>query len=137
MTEHNKIFLDTNPVIYFIEENQAYYDRVVQFLSDNADADFFTSTITVAEYFPHPIREKRQDYMDAFNLFIESMDVKILDIDREIAKKSAQIRAEYTGFKTMDALQLATAVLSGCDLFYTNDRQLQQFREIEVRTAED
>lgn len=31
------------------------------------------------------------------------------DINKEIAKKAAQIRADYKGFKAMDALQLAVA----------------------------
>lgn len=30
----------------------------------------------------------------------------------------------------MDALQLAVACLSGCDLFLSNDKQLKQFHEI-------
>ena len=30
----------------------------------------------------------------------------------------------------MDALQLATACISGCDLFLTNDKQLRQFKEM-------
>ncbi len=30
----------------------------------------------------------------------------------------------------MDALQLATACLTGCDLFLTNDKQLKQFKEM-------
>ena len=59
------------------------------------------------------------------------MEIEVRNIDKIIAKKAAQIRAKYRFFKTMDALQLATACLSGCDLFLTNDRQLKQFTEIE------
>ncbi|MCR5061201.1 MAG: PIN domain-containing protein [Saccharofermentans sp.] len=55
----------------------------------------------------------------------------------DIADKAAQIRARYTSFKAMDALQLAAAVLSGCDCFLTNDKQLQQFDEIEVQLVSD
>ena len=49
--------------------------------------------------------------------------------------KAAQIRAEYKGFKAMDALQIATACLSGCDLFLTNDKQLKQFKEVKCITV--
>lgn len=48
-----------------------------------------------------------------------------------------KIRAEYKGFKAMDALQLAVACLSACDLFLTNDKQLKQFKEIECVTVEE
>lgn len=54
-----------------------------------------------------------------------------------IAMKSAQIRAEYKGIKAMDALQLAAACLSKCDLFLTNDKQLKQFKEIQCVTVEE
>ena len=60
-----------------------------------------------------------------------------MEINQEIAKKAAQIRAEYKGFKAMDALQLAAACLSGCDLFLTNDKQLRQFKEMKCITVEE
>lgn len=63
------------------------------------------------------------------------MDIEIKSIDKTIAEKAAQIRAEYKFFKTMDALQLATACLSECDLFLTNDKQLKQFKEINCITV--
>lgn len=65
------------------------------------------------------------------------MEINIKSIDREIAEKAAKIRAEYKFFKTMDALQLATACLSGCDLVLTNDKQLKQFKEIKCLTVEE
>ena len=37
----------------------------------------------------------------------------------------------------MDALQLAAAVISGCNAFLTNDKQLRQFMEIKVMTMDD
>ena len=61
--------------------------------------------------------------------------MEIVEINQEIAKKAAQIRAEYKGFTGMDALQLAAACLSGCDLFLTNDKQLKQFKEIKCLTV--
>ena len=75
--------------------------------------------------------------IDAFYSFIDGMDIKIRSIDKEIAEKAAKIRAEYRFFKTMDALQLATACITGCDLFLTNDKQLRQFGEIRCITVEE
>ena len=43
----------------------------------------------------------------------------------------------YKDFKTMDALQLASACIQGCDLFLTNDKQLKQFKEINCITVEE
>lgn len=72
-----------------------------------------------------------------FNRLVEITNMEILEINQETARKAAQIRAEYKGFKAMDALQLAVACLSACDLFLTNDKQLKQFKEIECVTVEE
>ena len=72
-----------------------------------------------------------------FNRLITTTNMEIVEINQEIAKKAAQIRAEYKGFKAMDALQLAVACLSECDLFLTNDKQLRQFKELKCVTIEE
>ena len=142
MTEFKKAFIDTAPFIYFIEkdnDNPQYYEKVKSFFKDGYDYDkkFVSSVITIEEYFVFPYRNKVYSYIDMFNRLIETTNMEIMDINQEIAEKAAKIRAEYKFFKTMDALQLATACLSGCDLFLTNDKQLKQFKEIKCLTVED
>lgn len=66
---------------------------------------------------------------------MQTMNIEIVNVDQEIAKKAAQIRAEYKGFKAVDAFQVAAASLAGCDLFLTNDKQLRQFAEIKCITV--
>ena len=72
-----------------------------------------------------------------FYSFIDDMEVEIKEIDMRIAVKAAQIRAEYKFFKPLDSLQLATACITGCDIFLTNDKQLKQFKEIKCVTMAD
>lgn len=75
--------------------------------------------------------------MIEFNkVFIDDMEIDLADVNVVIAGKAAQIRAIHKDFKAMDALQLAAACLTGCDLFLTNDKQLRQFMEIKCITAE-
>ncbi|MCM1499831.1 MAG: PIN domain-containing protein [Clostridium sp.] len=64
-------------------------------------------------------------------------NIPIYPINVQIAEKAARIRSEYIGFKGMDALQLATACLYGCDCFLTNDKQLKQFNEIKCVTVDE
>lgn len=47
------------------------------------------------------------------------------------------IRSQYKYFKGMDALQIATAITSRCDLFFTNDKQLRQVKEIPSITVDE
>jgi predicted nucleic acid-binding protein len=45
--------------------------------------------------------------------------------------RATAIRAQY-GFKTPDAIPLAAAVISGCDVFLTNDHRLDRCPDITI-----
>ena len=140
MTDYKKVFVDTAPFIYFIEKNEnnpQYYDKVKNFFMNGYDDNkkFITSVITMEEYFVFPYRNNNHSYIDMFNRLVAITNMDIIEVNQEIAKKAAQIRAEYKSFKAMDAIQLAVASLEECDLFLTNDKQLRQFKEIKCITV--
>ncbi|MCM1497373.1 MAG: PIN domain-containing protein [Clostridium sp.] len=135
MTDYKKIFLDTSPFTYYLQNNESFYSKMKLFWEKYADCDYITSTITITEYLTYPYGQNDLKMIDDFYAFICGMDIEISNIDREIAEKAAKIRAEYKAFKAMDALQLATACLTGCDVFLTNDNQLKQFKEIRCITV--
>lgn len=142
MTDFKKVFIDTAPFIYFIEKNEnnpQFFNSVKDFfdMCYKNDVEVVTSVITVEEYMVYPYRINSQQYIDMFDKLLSTMGTNVANIDKTIAKKAAKIRAEYKAFKAMDSLQLATAVLSGCDLFLTNDKQLRQFTEIHVITVDE
>ena len=142
MTDYRKAFVDTAPFIYFIEKNvnnPQYYDKVKNFFRNGYDKNkkFVTSVITMEEYFVFPYRNNNYSLIAMFQRLVAMTDMEIVEINQEIAKKAAQIRAEYKNFKAMDSLQLATACVMGCDLFLTNDKQLRQFKEIKCITVDE
>lgn len=132
MIDSKKVFLDTALFIYYLEHNKYYFYKSKNIFIDcyKNQRIMITSAATVEEYCIYPYKNNRQDCIAAFDNFIAGMEIIICDINVKIAKKAAQIRAEYKDFKAMDALQLATACISGCDLFLTNDKQLKQFKEM-------
>ena len=136
MTESRRIYIDTSPYIYYLEKNG---DRVKEFLMDNYNSgkEFVTSTITIEEYSIIPYRENNIKLLKDFDMLIEDTETDVIDITKSVAKKAAQIRADYKSFKAMDALQLASAVKNGCGVFLTNDKQLRQFKELTVITMDD
>lgn len=142
MTDYKRVFIDTAPFIYYIEKNEdnpKCFDKVKNFLMGCYDDNvkLITSVITLEEYLVFPYKINEPHYIEMFDKLLEVLSFNIVEINREIAEKAAQIRAEYKFFKSMDALQLATACLAGCDLFLTNDKQLRQFKEIKCITVED
>lgn len=137
MTEFKKVFIDTAPIIYYLQSSELYYDNMKAFWKAYNECDYVTSAITITEYLTYPYREGDMKLINSFYAFINDMDIQVKSIDGRIAEKAAQIRAEYKFFKTMDSLQLATACIMGCDLFLTNDKQLRQFKEIKCITIDE
>ena len=61
-----------------------------------------------------------------FEEFIQSLPNNyIQDVDYEVAKKGALLRAEYN-LRTPDAILLATALISHSDCFISNDLNLKK-----------
>lgn len=137
MRDSKLIFLDTAPIIYYLQRSEQYYINMQYFWKKYVDFDFVTSTITITEYLIYPYRQKELKIINDFYSFVEDMEIGVREIDRKIAEKAAQIRAEYSSFKTMDSLQLATACITGCEMFFTNDKQLKQFKELNCILVEE
>lgn len=138
MTDFRKLYLDTAPLIYFLEEESLENMKMRQiFLSLSGQINqVVLSTITCMEYLVKPYRMKDDKAIRSFWAFVEEDEVDVRPVDMAIALKAAEIRAEYK-FKAMDSLQLATACKNGCELFLTNDKQLKQFTEIKCVTVEE
>ena len=139
MTGYKSVFVDTAPLIYFLDDNERFADQVEAIFEEilSSRAIIETSVITCAEYLVYPYKSDNRDKIQAFYDFTTDCHIRLHPITGEIAEKAARIRAAYPAFKAMDALQLAAAVLLGCDLFLTNDRQLRQFSEIRCLTPDE
>ncbi len=134
--EYSKIFLDTAPIIYFVEQKEKYLEQIKNIFKSNYLSEYYTSTISIAEYSLYPYLYDKSLLKD-YNKFIDRMGINLIDINKEIAEKSALIKSQYKFFKTADSLQLASALAYNCDLFITNDKQLRQFSDIETLVLDD
>ena len=139
MTDFNRIFIDTSPIIYYLENNALYADTIKNFFAKclRENIRLVTSAVTVEEYLVFPYSSGKVEFADNFKRFIEYMNIEIVSIDSHVAEQGAKIRAKYKNFKGMDALQIAAAVVSGCDMFFTNDKQLRQEKELSCMTIDD
>ena len=139
MKGYNKVFLDTAPIIYFLDNDVNFGEKARSILEEILEdgKELATSVITCTEYLTFPYRSNNREKVEAFFEFITDCDIPLYSVDIEIAKKASRIRAEYGNFKAMDALQLASACIKGCDLFLTNDKQLKQFEGIRCVTVEE
>lgn len=139
MTGFKRVFIDTAPIIYYLENSSQYMNSIKKFFAAcvKSDIQIVTSTITVEEYLVLPYLNGRMELVENFKCFIDYMNMEVVEINFRIAERGAKIRGRYKSFKEMDALQIATAIESGCDMFFTNDKQLRQERELPCMTLDD
>ena len=139
MTEFNNAFVDTAPFIYYIEKSDAYFQKMKTWFSQcyAQGKKLSTSPITVEEYSVYHLKNRKFEYIHTFRAFITDMDFVVNNIDYDTAFLAAQLRSQYQGIKAMDALQLASAIQNQCDIFLTNDKQLNQVKEIKVLLVDE
>ena len=50
---------------------------------------------------------------------------------------AVNLRTKYKGLKALDSIHIASAIASGCDAFFTNDKQLKQISELHILYLSD
>lgn len=127
-----KSFFDTSIFIYALENNSIPARNLFQ--QALAEGIAGTSTITVMEYAAGCLKHGKIERLNNFRYFLKALMFEVVPVNDVIALKAAEIRAKYQFFKALDALHLATAYAFGADVFYTNDKQLLQYKEVTVIT---
>jgi len=82
-----------------------------------------------------PIRDHNDDLLQDFDKYFDEMVDEIVGLSRDVIDRATVIRAEY-GFKAPDAIHLAAALSSGCQVFLTNDHRLDRFKGLTVEIVQ-
>jgi predicted nucleic acid-binding protein len=126
------IFLDTAPLIYFIEGSSQYQHSLKQIFeaNDRGDFAFITSSVTLLEVLVKPLREGQSELANQYKRILTTASgVRILDVTNDLAIRAAELRAKYN-LRTPDAIQIATAIENKADYFLTNDTRLKSITEV-------
>jgi predicted nucleic acid-binding protein len=65
-----RIFLDTAPLIYFIEGHSTYQDKLMAYFTsnDNEDFTFITSSIALLEVLVKPLKEGKSKLVTQYKI---------------------------------------------------------------------
>lgn len=139
MNPNSKIFFDTAPFIYWLEQHPTLFGKVRQLMADAAavSCEYATSVVSFAEFGVYPERNGRPDLIQDFEDVLFDFSFDFLEINLPIARIAYRLRAKYAFLKGMDAFQLASALHAGCHYFLTNDRPLNVSTEINIIILED
>ncbi len=128
------VALDTVAFIYFIEEHPAYLPIVEPVFQaiDTGHCKGVTSGVTLLEVLVVPYRAGNLDLANRYEaLLTRSRHLRLIEPTRDQLRAAAHVRAVHR-VRTPDALQLAAALVGGCSVFVTNDRDLPSVTGLRV-----
>ncbi|SPF46275.1 PilT protein domain protein [Candidatus Desulfosporosinus infrequens] len=130
----SRIAIDTNAFIYLMERHPKYFTIVRELFNAVEIGKVYavSSVLLITEILTKPLKDSNKGLADRYLAFISTFpNLGLREIDQNIALQAAKLRARY-GFKTPDALFLATAMEEKAEAFITNDVRLQGIENIEI-----
>jgi predicted nucleic acid-binding protein len=134
------IFLDTAPVIYFIEAHDQFGPLVRQVidLMNGGRLQAYTSVLTLSEVLPKPVESGNDELAEKFKAYLKNgQNLTLLPITETVGEAAGVLRGKYPHLKTVDALQIAAALDADADAFLTNDKKLSGIKEIRILVVSD
>jgi predicted nucleic acid-binding protein len=140
LAEHSVVGLDTSVFIYHFEAHSRYLPLTQELLKGVQAGHWnaITSAITVMELTVHPWKMGRSAVAREYEaLLIHFPNLTLVDVDRGVARRAAQLRALHN-VRPADALQVAATLWGNASAFVTNDRKLARLsQEIDIIVLDD
>lgn len=134
-----RLYFETAPLIYYIEENSTYVakmDAIIAAVEDRP-IDAVSLVITLTEVLTHPFKmgnaRLEQQYRD---ILLNNENLRLLPVTSRISESAAELRARYN-LRTPDALHVATGIDARCDAFLTNDTTMKRVTEIVILVLDE
>ena len=127
------LYLDASAIIYSVESVAPFRDTVLGRLSQlfATEGLLLTSRLSRLECRVKPLREGQNQLLAIYDEFFVGELVQVIEIGPEIVELATELRVRY-GFKTPDAIHLATAIDQRANVFLTGDRALSRCTELRV-----
>lgn len=125
---------DTAPLIYYTERHPTFGPLTYAIFQRIANGDIAacTSVVSLAETLVYPKRLQDRGQERIYKrLLLRTPGFACLPVDTAIAERAAELRARYN-LRTPDAIQVATALVAGCEAFLTNDLALRRVADLRV-----
>jgi predicted nucleic acid-binding protein len=134
------VFLDTAPIIYYIEAHPQFGPLVKEIVNcfQSGKLKAYSSVVTIAEVLPKPVENGNVKLAEKFSGFLRSgKNITLMDISADIAESAGKLRGQYPPVRTLDALQIAASIKARADAFITNDLKLKQVEEVQTIVLKD
>ena len=127
------VYLDANVFIYVFESTlttqitPSRLHKAFQFFQQGR-AWARTSQLPRAEVLVHPLRQGNARLTDLYSSLLSGTEIIAVDaVSAAVIDRAAHLRARH-GLRLADAVHLASAIESGCDVLLTADKRLASCR---------
>lgn len=130
------VYLDANILIYVVEGLFGFGAVVYDITRAIAGSDFHavTSELSLAEVLVVPFRTGNDEDEATYMTMLSGREtIRVQPVESGILLDAARVRAE-TGSRLPDAIHLATARATRCDVFLTNDIRLRAPADVTIVT---
>lgn len=135
----SRLYLDANIIIYLQEGAPEIQEAVVTVVSSavSRGAVLVTSEISIVECLHGALKRKNNALAQSYRAFFaDEKAIATTPVRAAILELAAEVGAEY-GLKTIDAIHVASAMATGCDMFLTNDMRLRAPTDLVVVRLSD
>jgi predicted nucleic acid-binding protein len=129
-----RLYLDACAIIYAIEGAAAFRLPVLSHIAQAEAASggmVLTSQLSRLECRVKPLQNQNQNILGLYDRFFTATSVVLHEINVQVIDRATDLRAQH-GFRTPDALHLATALEYRADAFLTGDAKLARCPGIQV-----
>ena len=128
-----QVALDADLLIAFLDPGDAQHARAVDELRPRLAAgdELLVGATVYAEVTVRPMRRGAGGTVDGF---LDAAGIRLMPIDRAIARRAAQLRAQHRSLRLPDALSLAAAVVNDAALL-TLDKKLSKIADQTQRNS--
>lgn len=122
-----RVYVDTNAFVYFLERHPDFYERVLPLFEAAAQGklQLVTSELTVSELLVQPYKMGRADIAATYRRFLKDEGlIDLVPVSLNVLEAAAAARSTLGG-SLADAIHVATASLSDCSAFVTSDHGIR------------
>lgn len=94
-----------------------------------------TSRLSRLECRTKPLRDADTSLLARYEAFFTARRLALAEVTADVIERATELRAAH-GFKTPDALHLATAINEQADIFLTADAKLSRCSSVQVEVIE-
>lgn len=134
IAEGATVLVDTAPLVYVLEDHPEFAARYAPLFEAAASGrnTIVISAITLAETLGGPARAQNEVLFERYEQALTAgAGIRFRAIDAAIASHAARLRVRYR-LKLPDSLQLATALVEGCQALVTHDRDFSSVTELPI-----